>query len=343
VTYSTGSAPRSVAAADVNGDGKSDIIVANYLAYNVGILLNTGNGTFAAQVTYSTGFNSYPISVAAADVNGDGKADIIVANQGPDNVGVLLNTGNGMFAAQVIYSTDYIPYSVAAADVNGDGKADIIVANEGSNNVGVLLNTGNGTFAAQVTYASGSGSTSVAAVDVNGDGKADIIVANDVSSNVGVLLNTGNGTFAAQVTYSTGSGPFSMAAADVNGDGKADIIVANEVSSNVGVLLNTGNGTFAAQVTYSTGFNSYPNSVAAADVNGDGKADIIVANNDASNVGVLLNTGNGIFAAQVTYSTGSNSGPYSVAAIDVNGDGKADIIVANDAASNVGVFLNSCN
>ncbi|CAF4303580.1 unnamed protein product, partial [Rotaria magnacalcarata] len=101
---------------------------------------------FAAQTTYSTG--STPRSVNAVDVNGDGKPDIIVANYGSNNVGVLLNTGSGTFSAQTIYSTGILPDSVVAADVDGDGKPDIIVANYGSNNVGVLLNTGNGTFSA---------------------------------------------------------------------------------------------------------------------------------------------------------------------------------------------------
>ncbi|CAF4430234.1 unnamed protein product, partial [Rotaria magnacalcarata] len=88
-------------------------------------------------MTYLTG--SYPLCVEAADVNGDGKPDIIVANFVSNNAGVLLNVGNGAFSAQTTYSTGSGPYYVAAADVNGDGKPDIIVANYGSNNVGVLL------------------------------------------------------------------------------------------------------------------------------------------------------------------------------------------------------------
>ncbi|CAF4662119.1 unnamed protein product [Rotaria socialis] len=89
-TYSTGSKPRSLNAVDVNGDGKLDIIVANYGSNNVGVLLNIGNGTFTAQTTYSTGSGSNPYYVAATDVNGDGKPDIIVANYGSNNEGVLI-------------------------------------------------------------------------------------------------------------------------------------------------------------------------------------------------------------------------------------------------------------
>ncbi|CAF3685790.1 unnamed protein product [Rotaria socialis] len=134
----------------------------------------------------------------------------------------------------------------------------------------------------------------------------------------------------------------SLNAADVNDDGKLDIIVANTLSNNVGVLLNIGNGTFTAQATYSTGSGSSPNFVVAADVNGDGEPDIIVANTGSNNVGVLLNIGNGTFAAQATYSTGSGSSPYFIVVADVSGNGKPDIIVANIDSNNVGVLLNSC-
>ncbi|CAF4258355.1 unnamed protein product [Rotaria magnacalcarata] len=247
-----------------------------------------------------------------------------------------------IFTNQTTYSIGTSSQSLNVVDVNGDGKPDIIVVNYGSDNVGVLLNIGNGTFAAQATYSTGYWPSIVVAVDVNGDGKPDIIVANSGSNNTGVLLNTGNGTFAAQTTYSIGYCPISVVAADVNDDGKPDIIVANYASDNVGVLLNTGNGTFAAQKTYSNGSGSYPSYVAAADVNGDGKSDIIVANYGSGNVGVLLNIGNGTFTAQATYSTGSGSYPSYVAAADVNGDNKLDIIVVNSGYSNVDVFLAHC-
>jgi hypothetical protein len=126
--------------------------------------------------------------VTVADINGDNKGDIIVANSGSNSVSVLLNTGNGTFIAQTTYSTDSSPYFVAAADVNNDSKTDIIVANNGANNFGILLNTGNGTFTAQTTYSTGSSPSCVAVADVNNDDKPDIIVANAGSNNVGVFL-----------------------------------------------------------------------------------------------------------------------------------------------------------
>ncbi len=281
------------------------------------------------------------------DVNSDSTPDIIVANQNSNTVRVLLNTGNGTFTAQTTYSTGNSsnPSGLTVLDVNSDSKPDIIVTNYNSANVGVLLNTGNGTFTAQTTYSTGSEPEGIAVVDVNGDSKPDIIVTNAGSSNVGVLLNTGNGTFTAQTTYSTGSSssPTGVAVVDVNSDSKPDIIVTNYNSANVGLLLNTGNGTFTAQTTYSTGNSSEPWGVAVVDVNSDSKPDIIVTNYNNANVGVLLNTGNGTFTAQTTYSTGSSSGPEGVAVVDVNSDSKPDIIVTNHGAGTVGVFLAYCN
>ena len=351
-TYSIrrNSYPQSVTTADVNGDNKLDIIVANSNVGSVGVLFNRGNGTFSNQTTYDTGSSSYPVSVVAADIDGDNKLDIIVANSLTNNVGVLLNTGNGTFTNQTTYPTvsNMAPQSVITADMNGDNKPDIIVANSGWDNIGVYLNTANGMFADGITYPTGYGSSpcSLVAVDLNGDSTLDIIVANHGTDNIGVLLNMGgNLLFTRQTIYSTGlnSGPQSVLMVDVNNDSTLDIIVANEGSSSVGVFLNIGNGSFASQSIYSTAYGSHSHSVATADINSDNKPDIIVANYGTNNIGVLLNMGNGIFSRQTTYSTGSNSQPSSVITVDVNGDNKLDIVVANSNGNNIGVLLNMGN
>ncbi len=146
------------------------------LSNGVSVLLGNGNGTFQAAVSYGAG--TVLLSVAVGDFNGDGKADLAVANCSSDNVSVLLGNGDGTFQAAVNYAAGTGPMSVAVGDFNGDGKADLAVANYGSNNVSVLLGNGNGTFQAAVNYAAGSWPRSVAVGDFNGDGKADLAVAN---------------------------------------------------------------------------------------------------------------------------------------------------------------------
>lgn len=203
--------------------------------------------TFATATAYGTG-GSNPISIAVADVNGDGKSDLFTAHNGNGTVGVLLGNGNGTFAAAVAYGTgSNNPISIAVADVNSDGKLDLLTANQGSSTVGVLLGNGNGTFQPMATYSTGPSSFpySIAVADVNGDGKPDLLTTNFILSTVGVLLGNGNGTFQAATNYNTGgnSAPYSIAVADVNGDGKPDLLTANNGNNTVGVLLGNGNGT----------------------------------------------------------------------------------------------------
>ncbi len=325
VDYSTGYSTTSVASADVNGDGKADLLVAS--GSGVSVLTNIGDGRFNPKVDYATG--SDPSSVASADVNGDGKADIVVANRGNNTVSVLTNRGDGTFNAKVDYATDAAPSSVSSADVNGDGKADIVVANANSNSLSVLTNQGDGTFNAKVSYLTGGAPSSVFSVDVNGDNQVDLLVTNRDSHSVSVLTNQGDGRFNAKVDVATGYYPRSVSSADVNGDGKADLLVANQGSNTVSVLTNQGDGTFNAKVDYATG--SSPNSVSSADVNGDGKADLLAAGGNG--VSVLTNQGDGRFNAKVDYAT--DYSPRSVSSADVNGDGKADLLVAASSWNNV--------
>ena len=298
---------------------------------------NRGNPIFLAAPTYGSG-GYYAESVAVEDVNGDGKPDLVVTDQCSDSgcvnhgfVGVLLGKGDGTFQPVVKYdSGGYDAFSVAVEDVNGDGKPDLVVANvcAASNcstggAVSVLLGNGDGTFQAAKSYGSGGQDAySLAVEDLNGDGKPDLITANYcadsncvIDGSVGVLLGDGDGTFRAAVTYSSGAyHTVSVAVGDVNGDGKPDLVVASDCTSSsncangsVGVLLGNGNGTFRAAVSYSSG-GYEAQSVAVADVNGDRKMDLLVANaicapSDCAtgSVGVLLGNGDGTFQPVVTY------------------------------------------
>jgi FG-GAP-like repeat/FG-GAP repeat len=248
ITYATASNPSSVTTADVNGDGKPDLIVANIGdggEGSVSVLLNDGSGGFSAATNYAAGLPS--LSVTTADVNGDGKPDIIVANQGSNDVSVLLNDSSGGFGAPTFYAAGEDPLSITTADVNGDGRPDIIVANQ-NGDVSVLLNNGSGGYGAPAFYATGTVPLSVTTADVNEDGKPDIIVTN--GTGVSVLLNNGSGGFGAPTSYSAQTSylpgePIWLTTADVNGDGIPDIITANQ-SDSVSVLLGNGHGGFGA-------------------------------------------------------------------------------------------------
>jgi hypothetical protein len=218
--------------------------VANLRSDSVSVLLGNGNGTFQSAVNFAVGV--FPNAVAVADVNGDGRPDLVVTNDGTNSVSVLLGNGDGTFQSAVNYGVGPHPNSVAVADVNGDGHPDLVVANYGSssspgNTVSVLLGNGDGTFQSAVNYTVGKSPRFLAVADVNGDGHPDLITANLNSNTVSVLLGNGNGTFKAAQNFGVGAYPTAVAVGDVNGDGIPDLVAANAGSDNVSVLLGNRN------------------------------------------------------------------------------------------------------
>jgi hypothetical protein len=341
----TAVSPNSVIGADLDGDGKVDLVVADS-GGKVSVLLGNGNGSFAARVDYPSDAGSF--AVAAMDLNGDGKPDLAVANSGGGTVSVLLNKGNGTFAPAALYPTGAGSTAVAALDLNGDGHPDLVVTNFNGSNLSVLINSGNGTFAAASYHGTGAGPSSIAALDLDGDGHADLAVADrGGAGGVRILLGSGTGTFSAGLDYPTGPGPDAIVALDLNGDGHPDLATANAGDPNngtVSVLFGNGNGTFAAPVNYPTGL--LPTSVSALDVNGDGKPDLAVAGQSPTSPGtgvvsVLQNQGNGVFGPRIDHPAGGNF--ISAAALDLNGDGHPDFAVTDYSSNQVIVLLEVCS
>jgi hypothetical protein len=291
--------------------------------------------SFAQSLTFSTNTYSvgqYPYSVVAADVNGDGKLDLISANKYDNTLTVLTNNGSGSFGSNATLNVGHSPQCVVAADVNGDGTLDLISANASSSTLTVLTNNGSGVFGSNATLNAGSWPVFVVAADVNGDSKPDLISANSGLAAPGhtltVLTNNGSGGFGYNATLNVGVAPICVVAADVNGDGNLDLISAH-MYQNFGILTvqtNNGNGGFGSNATLNVG--SYSIFVAAADVNGDGKLDLISANLSASTLTVLTNNGRGSFGSNATLNVDGH--PECVVAADINGDGKLDLISAND-------------
>jgi FG-GAP-like repeat len=332
-SYNGGSVPYSVVAADVNGDGKVDLICPNLITSTLTVLTNNGFGIFGSNATLSVGTSPIisPYSVTAADVNGDGKVDLICGNAGNNTLTVFTNNGSGSFVLETTLNLGNAldtPVSVIAADLSGTGRMDLVNVNNNSpGTLTIFTNNGFGLFGSNVTLNVGNYPWCVIAADVNGDGKPDLITANGSDNTLTVLTNNGSGGFGSNAILNVGDMPRCVVAADINGDGKVDLISANWGDNTLTVWTNNGTGVFGSNATLNVG--NGPFSVAAADINGDGKVDLISANENDNTLTVLTNNGFGVFGSNVTLNVGNQ--PTCVIATDVNGDGKLDLISANSA------------
>lgn len=283
-----------VVAADINGGGRPDAVCPNDSGapppYTLGIFTNNGSGSlvFDATRVYSSLAGSTPRYAAVADVNGDGKPDLISVDGPASTLTVFTNNGNGGFPASGTFSVGTSPIFVLAMDVNGDGKLDLITANSANNTLTVLTNCGGGIFGSNATLTAGPSPHSLAAADVNGDGLVDLICANNSTSTLMIFTNNGSGVFGSNATLTAGSGSRGVAVADVNGDGYPDLVSANYSANTVTVFTNNGAGIFSSNATFTVG--SGPECALVADVNGDGKPDLITANYNDSTITVLFNT-----------------------------------------------------
>jgi hypothetical protein len=252
-----GNNPVFVVTSDFNNDGFQDLAVANQGSNSISIFLGKGDGTFStpppAPILLPAG--SEPTGLAAADVNGDGKVDLVSANQGTNTVSVFIGNGDGTFQTPTNYPTGNAPVYVALADFNNQGAPDIAVANHGAptannsgNSVTIYYNQISttdlplGTFVAGATrdFSAGNGPTSIAIADYNLDGLPDLAIADETDNAVTLLFNTGNETFtAAPAEIPVGTAPVSIVTADFNGDGRPDVAVADSGSAQATVILNT--------------------------------------------------------------------------------------------------------
>jgi hypothetical protein len=341
-------------AGDLTGDGKPEIVSMNCNGNTLTVYVNNGDGSFQTGVYYNNNGDQYqyPGGATIADMNGDGKNDLVVVNTGSGDISVFLGDGTGALKVEPLnYGVGGFAWNhPLVADFNGDGLMDLVESDDEYNLV-YLQGYGDGSFRAAPSYdlpnsfSEYAYTFSVATGDFNGDGIADVVVGqsgNSGSTGVVVYLAKGDGTFYPGVSYGTSSQMRFVAVADFNGDGKLDIAATDVQAGIVQIFLGNGDGTFNTGAAYATdtGVSPAPQNVVIGDFNHDGNMDLAIANPNTSSVGVLLGHGDGTFAAAASYPV-TNYFPLSIATADLNGDGYLDLAVTaySDGPPAIGILL----
>ncbi len=286
-----------------------------------------------------------PNRVVIIDSNHDGKLDLAMIGSATQsfalNINSLLGNGSGGFSKVKAYHGPPTPEALAAGDFNGDGKVDLAIAFNTSNTAGivaVLLGNGDGTFGNVHQISTVEPAVAIVAGDFNGDGKLDVAVTTgpyaSTPADIELLLGNGDGTLQAPTVvtplpwYTT-----ALSVADLNADGKLDLVSdggnTNNNSQIITVLLGKGNGTFQTPATY-TGSLSVAQTIAIADLNGDGKLDVAVPG--GAGMDIFFGTGTGTFTGPTSVSTPTS--PLSIAALDIFGNGSQDLVTSDGSGSN---------
>jgi len=353
------SAPASIAAADLNQDGRLDLATANVGADDLTLFFQSASGVYSAAPSATlTGVAvvaplTDPASLKAIDVDLDGDLDVVSANRGSNNLIVWTQGGSGAFSTVVPASGGLTaPSDVAGADLNGDGRMDLVAANTGANRLAIYFRGAAGTYPGSPSLSIGNASTggpaSVAVADLDGDGDIDIASANQTANNLSIFYQTAPGTFPAIPSTILGgagitAGPVSLAVGDVDGDGRPDIACADRSGNDLTVFLQGPAGGFSGTPAFTlsgTGSPLQPAHVEIGDVNDDGALDLISANggNDVSIFAYRPAQGGFATEPMVIGDDGSLAAPAWITTGDFDGDGRLDLATCNSTGNDVAVF-----
>ena len=335
--------PKSIFSADFDGDDDADIVVATLVDNKVSWYENLdGAGNYSEQQVISS-VAIGAASVYAADINGDGKTDVISGGNGAydSDVSWYRNEGDGQFSDQLVISAEVdATDSVFAADLDGDGDQDVLSASRGDNKLAWYENQGDGTFLGQeVITDQAEGATSVVATDLNGDGNVDVVLASYDDNSVRWYPNDGGTDFPEEILLTnTAERVTAVSIADMNGDERPDIVITSRDDDSLSWFVNEGNGEFSAERFISLDDDG-PNELFLGDLDGDDLPDISVAVRQGDRITWYKNMGDGLFDGPRVVNSDTD-GASAVFAVDVDGDGDRDLFSTSRFDNKVALHRN---
>jgi hypothetical protein len=337
VSYPSVGEARDVLLADVNGDGDLDLVTAVGTTSLLEIRLGNGFGGFGSASTLTAVPGDDVGSVCAADLDGDGDADLACTNALSSQLSVFLNTGGGAFAAPSHSTTGAKPVAVRSADMNGDTLADLVTLNETGQSLSVFGGGGDGTLVSHDLYVFALPiARGLCLADLDGNASPDYALTSAGTDQALVQFNDGTGVPASSLLLATGDQPRGVAAADLDLDGSLDLVTGNYNANDLSVFLGTGGGGFGPAATYPVA--GQPEDVVVADIDADGLPDLAAACQVGHRVATLRNVGAGVFVAPIAVPVAVES-LQDVAAGDLDGDGRPDFAATHLLAGEISVRL----
>jgi len=342
----------AVAAADLDHDADTDLAVIGL--GQVVVTLGQGGGTFSPPSSFELAGDA-PVSMLMEDIDRDGNRDLVIANDylggaplPPSILSVLLGRGDGSFVSNRTLPGGFTQAGVLAGDFNGDANPDLIGPGAANSSLALWTGSGDGTFQVSGPFQAGDSPWSLSAADFNGDDRLDVVVSNLQSGDISLLLNDGQGGFAPQRRFAAGGTPVSIAAGDFDGDHRSDVAVAifggGGANGNITLLPGTGTGQFGPPRRFNV--VGSPVCLAAADLNHDGRLDLVVADQGNGTLGgafVLLNQVSGGFSVSPALAGTANGGTAWVTIALLDPDGHPDVAVIDRPGARMRTYFGNGN